>query len=726
MWFAALLSGASVTPPETLQAGSSDTASIAVTAIRAFTIEFFSEHDPENAWELVDHVPGFSPSAGGGGGRGLAASSGNILLDGRRPPAKTTSIQTLLRELPLSRVERVELIAAGAGELDFAGHAQVLNIISKPAVRPQGEIVLGVRQTGSNSRTDTLNARASHRFGAHSVRGSVSRSRGVTETQGRILPATPSRPFERETAGSARETNSDGLDLSADLALPGEVRLALNAAISENASTSRAVPPSTPDPDLVLSASDSLRMQERFGADVSGWSLLGADWRLSAIQSHQSSASVSRRSFAGQETGVASRRDQGETAGRLSAFITLTEAWRADLALSAAHNFLDGASERLEGGARSLVEGSDVRVDEYRASADADLSWTPASDWNADAGLRVDWSELSREVAMSSVAEAVSAQTLIDLAPRARASFTPWEDGEVRLRVERQIGQLAFGQFLAIASLDEDRVTAGAARLEPERSWIGEAVLEQRWSDQGVARLTAEKRLIENPIRTVPTTEGAQLQTNVDEAMSQSLAVSLSAPLEAFDVPGAILSASVSARRSEIADPVTGERRALSGQSPVQWRIGWRQVIGEGDIIWGASVSDAAPSQSYGLSSLSQADADPAWTAFVEWDVSSQLETRLAVTGPRRSQSASTLYGGLRGLADPIRVQDSQSETDTALALKAEWRPRDWITVEADYNSGAASATRSTGRLLADGAVTSTDRLADAIPVAALRLRLAL
>ena len=729
IWIAAVVSSAAVSadPADAhahpaVEAATETSAPAA--AVRTFPPGFFADHDPENAWDLIAHVPGFSPDVGGGGGRGLAGSAGNILLDGRRPPAKTTSIQTLLRELPLARVDRVELVGAGARALDFAGHAQVLNIVSKPAARPHGELQLGVRQTGSDSRTDTLNARASHRIAAHSVRGAASRSRGLSETPGRVLPATPTRPFERETAGSARETASDGFDLSADLALRGEARLALSAALSDNATTSRALPPSQPDLDLVLSASDSVTTRESLGAELSWPDLLGADWRFSAIQSRQTSINESRRLSAGRETGLASQRAQGETAGRLSAFFTLAEAWRADLALSAAHNFLQGASQRIDDGARSPIDGSDVRVDEQRASADAGLNWTPASRWGAEAGLRVDWSHLRREEAAPSLDQAAPAQTLIDVAPRAGASFTPWDDGEVRLRVERRIGQLAFSQFLASASLDEDRVTAGAARLEPERSWIGEAVLEQRWADVGLARLTAEKRLIENPIRTVPTPDGAQVQANVDEAMSQSLAATVTAPLEVFDLPGATLSASVTARRSEIADPITGERRALSGQSPVQWRVGWRQVLGEGDVIWGASISDAAQSQSYGLSSFSQADADPAWTAFLEWDVTSELETRLAVTGPRSRQSASTLYSSLRGRADPLRIQDSASDTEASIAVNAQWRPRRWFSVEADYNSGAASATTATSRLLADGVVTTSERLADAIPVAALRLRL--
>jgi hypothetical protein len=74
-------------------------------------------------------VPGFSLDAGDTEVRGFGQAAGNVVINGQRPSAKSDTLQTVLARIPASRVARVEV---GPGDLfgsEYAGKAQVLNLI---------------------------------------------------------------------------------------------------------------------------------------------------------------------------------------------------------------------------------------------------------------------------------------------------------------------------------------------------------------------------------------------------------------------------------------------------------------------------------------------------------------------------------------------------------------------------------------------------------------------
>ena len=71
---------------------------------------FFAAAKPESAYDMVLLLPGFAFDPGDQDSRGLASAAGNVLIDGRRPAAKTDSLANILRRIPASGVTRIELI----------------------------------------------------------------------------------------------------------------------------------------------------------------------------------------------------------------------------------------------------------------------------------------------------------------------------------------------------------------------------------------------------------------------------------------------------------------------------------------------------------------------------------------------------------------------------------------------------------------------------------------
>ena len=697
--------------------------------VTVFATSELAVREPQTAWDFVADIPGFEPETGNGGGRGLTAPGGNILLDGRRPPAKSGSIQTWLREVRADQVLRFELVDAGARDFDFAGHDRVLNVVSRPAVRPTGDLSIGARATSNASWTANAGLRTRYLRDALSLRGGVTAQRDFAQTESRVLPPTASRPFERVVAGATRTGERQSIDFGLDMSVADAVHLSLSGTMSGSANQSEPNPPSDAPSDLVLTASHSESQRRNLGADLTLADWLAADWRLTLSHNASQSSSGSEQRQRGSRSALIRDRSEGETAARVSANTELTEALTGTAALSVAHNHLAGASQLSRDGVVRPVTGSDTRVEEARAGAEAGLIWSPIDMLRAEAGVRLDWSELTRgEVEAYDPAQPYA---LTDWAPRGQLSFTPAEDLRFRLSLEREIGQLAFSQFLSSVSLDSDEVVAGASQLEPERRWTAQAEVERRFGARGAAKINIAWNEIENPIRRIPLDNGVTVQANVEPAVIETASASLNAPVADLpipwvDLPGASVTAMLTKRDSEIIDPITGERRLVSGSSPLEWRLNWRHVLGDGEWEWGFGLSDAAPVERFSPTSLSTSDSRPAWNAFVEWDVFDSLETRLQLTGARRNTSRSVSFEGVRGETRPAFDRLSTSRTDLAWALNAAWRPRSWVTLEADFNSGAASSSEAQlfPRNSTELAPAISSQSTPAVQTAGLRLRL--
>src|SRR5262249_10141919 len=80
------------------------------------------------AYDMVLRVPGFSFDDGSAA-RGFAGAAGNVLIDGQRPASKTDDLISILRRIPVSQVERIDLIRGGAPGIDMQGKTVVVNVI---------------------------------------------------------------------------------------------------------------------------------------------------------------------------------------------------------------------------------------------------------------------------------------------------------------------------------------------------------------------------------------------------------------------------------------------------------------------------------------------------------------------------------------------------------------------------------------------------------------------
>ena len=125
---------------------------VAESGVQVFTPDFYAEYRPETALDLVFRTPGFRLDTGDNG-RGLAGVEGNILINGERPPPRGTSIFNRLSSIRFEDVVRVELIEAGARDVDMQGYPILLNLVTLPQTtrRTAGQFWVTQREDGTNS-----------------------------------------------------------------------------------------------------------------------------------------------------------------------------------------------------------------------------------------------------------------------------------------------------------------------------------------------------------------------------------------------------------------------------------------------------------------------------------------------------------------------------------------------------------------------------------------------
>src|SRR3982750_1392848 len=75
---------------------------------------FFAPSAPQTALDIAKLVPGFSLDLGDVATRGFAGAAGNVVINGARPSSKAQSLTDVLRNIPATRVVRVEV---GPGDL---------------------------------------------------------------------------------------------------------------------------------------------------------------------------------------------------------------------------------------------------------------------------------------------------------------------------------------------------------------------------------------------------------------------------------------------------------------------------------------------------------------------------------------------------------------------------------------------------------------------------------
>lgn len=633
---------------------------------QVYTPEFFQNEQPQTALDMVGRVPGFQLVLETSE-RGLGGRPGNVLINGEPIARKSQSAREALSQIRAPTVARIEVIEAGQCDIAMNGHTKLVNVVLAEAPHT---VSLGAhnRIDGDNGHIDIYDATLNYQ--RVSTTGRLSAQTTTIETvspASYVVSAEGSQPIARTRIG----TGADLYSARGAMAAAGG-RVELDG--RHTTTTSAARPAAAPVPGEALSQTSLATFNDSYGAqwrrEIADGIELTVQGRLTRIE-NETDLSLTSASGA---SASHSERQSGERAGRADVSWRLSPTLSAAASADVARNTVDGALRYTVNGTLVPIGDPETHVKEIRTAASLGFRWQALPSFIADVNLR----------AVRAVLEANSAsgaQTNKALAPRLVLTYAPNSAFTFRFRAEREIAQLDFSQFLDVASLEDDVLTAGAGALAPETSWIGEVRVEHRFGERAFFNVSFARTRYENPIEMVALTPLVETPANVSAAIKKELAVELSLPLDQLHLPGAVLTASGNLVRSETTDPVTGETRSISDLQERLASFGMRQDLFDGAFIWEVNWTERSPSTSYGVSRVSRNTIDPIWEAWAEWRPRPDLTLRLDLSNGRNSSSETAYFAAPRTLdAVPEFVASSSTEVSDVLGVRMEWRPTESAT----------------------------------------------
>jgi hypothetical protein len=113
----------------------------------SYPAAYFAANQPSTAYEMVTLLPGFHIQLGDATVRGFSGTVGNVLIDGQLPTSKEDTVEVLLRRIPASSVDHIELIRGAA---DMHGYAVLANVVRSRGASLQGrtEVEGAITHTG--------------------------------------------------------------------------------------------------------------------------------------------------------------------------------------------------------------------------------------------------------------------------------------------------------------------------------------------------------------------------------------------------------------------------------------------------------------------------------------------------------------------------------------------------------------------------------------------------
>ena len=573
-------------PPAGAQATS------AASGVVSYPASFFAPAEPNTARDMIDRLPGFTFDDGSSA-RGFEAAAGDVLIDGELPTSKTDDLNSVLRRIPASQVARIDLIRGGAPGIDMHGKVLVANVIRRSG--PSATAVASVSDqwlTSDGRQSPGVRLEGTRRGDGTSLEGSVLVARYFDdgEGDGSVVQTGPDGALQ----GVARDnTKAGGYQATVTGAyerplVGGKFRVNLSLQYQPYANDEivgvQGLPLLAPSLEHDHQNTEQSELGLHYSRDLTARLSLEA----LAIQQLNGEDSLTLYSTPGDSQRFREQHTNSESIGRT----TLT--WRPFPKLTIesggeiAYNLQHSHTNYQDDGAAVAVPAASVVVDELRGEGFAKATWTVSPRLNLEVGLRQEVSHLA------STGDEVLSKTFEFPKPRVALAWSPTAKDQIRLRLEEEVGQLDFNDFVAASSLSTGQILAGNPNLTPQQAWVYEAAYERSFLKTGAATLTVRHSQLSDVIDRAPVFSPSGLfdaPANIGGGSKDELVGDLSAPLQPFGIAGGLLKADLTWRRSRVRDPTTGEERPISGLRPFEGTVDFSQDLPRWKLTWGGELN---------------------------------------------------------------------------------------------------------------------------------------
>ena len=434
--------------------------------VSTYPANFFAANQPATAYEMVTLLPGFHIQLGDSAVRGFSGTVGNVLIDGQLPTSKEDSVEVLLRRIPASSVDHIELIRGAA---DMHGYPVLANVIRSKDTSLQGraevegafthygitapKLALHLVRQGESS-TAELSAQWGRDIGLMNNFGYGARGRFLPDGRPLLLSQYdfPKLTNFAELSSSYRQSLADG-EVSLGMILKQE-RAYSN--VSERIYFPAASLASGLESARTRNGEGRLDYQRGIGD-------LG-QLQLFAVHRLEEQDEISQTTTAAGTDMSRSRFNQREDVARLG-WQRSEGALKLQAGAEGAINVLNSRSTLTLGGAPVILPAANIRLEERRVEFFSTATWRFSPVLMSELGARYETSTLTQ------TGDSRLVKDLDFFKPRWLTTWNPAPGHELRLLLERQVGQLVFRDFASSTSLNSDIITGGNKNLEPAHSW---------------------------------------------------------------------------------------------------------------------------------------------------------------------------------------------------------------------------------------------------------------
>ncbi len=550
-----------------------------------FTPADFERFAPRNALDMAQQVPGFTIREGGND-RGLGQADTNVLINGRRISGKSNGPVDALQRIPVEDVVRLELVDGAS--LDIGGlSGQVLNVVTQSTGRITGQFRYSAEWRSSGVPFRWGDGQVSLAGGGEKTEWTLA----LENDAGRRGDAGIERVFDGagdliDTRQEKSNFNGDRMTLSGSFARTADNGNVLNLTgqVGGNLFDQREVSERTG----TISASDRLReftsSEDEFNYELSAdysFALGGGQLKLIGFTRYEDSPTRSEvlTTFADGSAPDGSvfvrDADEGENIIR-SEFSFAGLGGDFQFALEGVRNFLDINSafeERDDSGILQPVdfEGATARVEEDRAETSLTYSRALSPKVQLQVSVGGEYSKISQSGALGQTRSFQRPKGFVALDWNANSSL------DLSGRIERQVGQLSFFDFIATTNLDQDRTNVTNSNLVPPQSWLFEVEASQSFGDLGSLNLRGFYEDISDIVDLIPIEGGGQAPGNIDSASIYGLSGELTLLFDPIGIKGLRLDTEIEYSESEVLDPLLGTPREISNQRYLEFEAELRQ-----------------------------------------------------------------------------------------------------------------------------------------------------
>jgi hypothetical protein len=632
---------------------------VAPTTARAFTPMDFERFAPRNALDMLNRVPGFSVQGQDEEeGRGLGQASTNVLINGQRLSSKSQDIFDQLQRITVDNVERIEIVDGAT--LDLPGlSGQVANVITRSGGisgryewrtihRPKyADPSWWGGDLSVNGSTASIEWNAAYTHGTG--RGGAGGIGVITDAAGDIT----------ELRDVYIKFNGEFPRLSGSMKWTGDRGTVANLNVQYNRNKNDFTNDEDRNP---LTGVGSFRDFDNDGRG-SGYEIGGdIEFALGPGKLKVIALERNNRNDFGQISQVIFD-DNSPTTG--TRFLGTSEGgeriargeyrwdrWGGNLEvdLEAAYNKLDQTSQlfNLDPAGRFAeipLPNSSGRVQEDRYEMILSYGRTLTKGLTLRVAAGTENSTLEQTGPGGLTREFWRPKGSLSLAWTAR------ENLNVSVNLERRVGQLSFGDFLASVSLALGNANAGNVELKPTLTTESNVQLEKSWGDWGSSNLRVYRRWLDDYIDIIPIPGGGESSGNISEADLYGFNLSSTVNLDPAGWEGVRLDLNLTVEDSSVADPLTGAKRSFSNHYDREANINLRHDVPGTDWAWGIGAQYNHVQPSYRLSQVAVEYEGPTYTfGFVERKNFHGLTLNLQIFNMTDGRAIfyRTVYDGLR------------------------------------------------------------------------------